>query len=95
MYSNSFWDTIEGHKLAANISLLAQSMSRKTKQKTFRFSTATELALAVEDMIADGWKYINIIDIGIIDSIKEINNHSCKDTDCNPDRYLLIMEKEI
>ena len=50
MYNNSFWDTIRGQQLASDINILAQSLNRRTEQKTIRLKTTTDLVFTVEYM---------------------------------------------
>lgn len=90
MYNNSFWDTIRGQQLASDISILAQSLNRRTEQKTIRLKTAADLAFTVEYMIANGWRYIDVINLS-----EEVTAISRSDAESDFDHYLLIMEKEL
>lgn len=90
MYNNSFWDTIRGQQLASDISILAQSLNRRTEQKTIRLKTTTDLVFTVEYMIANGWRYIDVINLS-----EEVTAINRSDRESDFDRYLLIMEKEL
>ncbi|MCC2255949.1 DUF4177 domain-containing protein [Ruminococcus sp. CLA-AA-H200] len=89
MYGNSFWDTVSGQQLAANINKLVEKACRKTVQKTFRFDTATDMVNAILLMVEDGWRYV-----GTIDMSKDAAH--ARRTGENPHlaSYLLIMERE-
>lgn len=90
MYNNSFWDTIRGQQLASDINILAQSLNRRTEQKTIRLKTTTDLVFTVEYMIANGWRYIDVINLS-----EEVTAINRSDRESDFDRYLLIMEKEL
>ena len=90
MYNNSFWDTIRGQQLASDISILAQCLNRRTEQKTIRLKTAADLVFTVEYMIANGWRYIDVINLS-----EEVTAINRSDRESDFDRYLLIMEKEL
>ena len=90
MYNNSFWDTIRGQQLASDINILAQSLNRRTEQKTIRLKTAADIVFTVEYMIANGWRYIDVINLS-----EEVTAINRSDGESDFDRYLLIMEKEL
>lgn len=60
MYSNSFWDTAAGQRLASSINAIAGEMQKTKKQKMFQYDREEELISSLEEKLAEGYRFIGV-----------------------------------
>lgn len=58
MYSNSFWDTAAGQRLASSINAIAGEMQKTKKQKMFQYDHGEELINSLEEKLEEGYRYV-------------------------------------
>lgn len=57
MYSNSFWDTEAGQRLANTI---AGEMQKTKKQKMFQYDHEEELISSLKEKLAEGYRFVGV-----------------------------------
>ncbi len=60
MYSNSFWDSIAGQQLAANIRTIADSLQKTRRQEVFRYDNSEDLFEDLAGKLAEGYRFVNV-----------------------------------
>ena len=64
MYSDSFWDTMAGQQLAANIRAIADGLQKTRRQEVFRYDNSEDLFDDLTGKLAEGYRFVNVCRMG-------------------------------